>query len=85
MLRYVSRFRPGACPQSQLFKNLKARKYVSKFNNVVAYNCAISRKTSFYYDKVDPTESIVSPREVCVKSAELGLNESSCENDDNCC
>jgi len=36
------------------------------------------------YDNVGPTESVVSPCEVCAKPAELGLNENSCENDDSC-
>jgi len=32
-------------------------------------------------DNVGATESVVSP---CAEPAELGLNENSCENDDNC-
>ena len=32
-------------------------------------------------DNVGATESVVSP---CAEPAELGFNENSCENDDNC-
>ena len=35
-------------------------------------------------DNVGAIESVMSPCEVCAKPAELGLNENSRENDDNC-
>jgi len=35
-------------------------------------------------DNVYPIQCVVNPYEVCAKQAELGLNENSRENDDNC-
>jgi len=36
------------------------------------------------YDNAGAIESVVSPCEVCAEPTELGLNENSCESDDNC-
>jgi len=44
----------------------------------------IRRRVAFLlYDNVGAIDSVVSRCKVCAKPAELGLNENSCENDDN--
>jgi len=44
----------------------------------------IRKRVAFLlYDNVGAIDSVVSRCEVCAKPAELGLNENSCENDDN--
>ena len=44
----------------------------------------IRRRVAFLlYDNVGAIDSVVGRCVVCAKPAELGLNENSCENDDN--
>ena len=44
----------------------------------------IRKTVSLLDDNVGAIESVVSPCEVCAKPSELGFNENSCENGDDC-